>query len=661
MKYPRHPIPSPPYETMFGLNSFRTELLLLVISLFSLVLIAVFIAVNQANEDNARVHLEETLSLTSFAFQRGLESRKHVLLDKARILSADYAFKKAVATKDHATILSVLDNHRGRAGADVMMLADLEGLLIADTLHPQQQHISWSLSTLQAAAEQTDMGEASGIQLLDGKPYQLVLTPLFTPDATAWIIIGFSLSDTFSQELAEQTHSDVSLLYKHMAPDWRVFASTLSAPQQNDLLQHLLGKISPNQVEDISLRNSAYLSLVLEIQGEGEGQTLAVLQRSLAEALKPYMRLRRMMLLLFGLGLLFAVISTIAIARSLSRPLEQLTQTVKHIDAGDYQETTVIQRKDELGTLSTAIGHMRQGLQERDQVRDLLGKVVSPEIASELLSKEIELGGEERVATILFSDIRQFTNLCEHRKPKDILNLLNRYLSSMSDVIEAHDGAIDKYIGDAIMALFGTPIERDNAEQQAVRAAIAMTLALEKLNTDLRKEGIPAIQVGIGINSGKVVAGNMGSTNRLNYTVIGDGVNLASRLEGLTKYFGVDIIVSESTMLQCKNLHFRELGAVKVKGKDDGIRIFEPLAFEHLSSIQTQRLQQHHQALEDFRKQRWESSQSHFEQLQKKAEDFDVGRGDDRMLYQLYLDNIKVYSQEDLGANWQGELIFKQK
>ena len=692
---------------MLGLSSFRTQILLLIIGLLSLVLASVFIAVNQANQSNARLHLEETLNITAVAFQRDLAARNRVLIDKARLLSGDFAFKEAVATEDHGTILSALNNHRMRVMADVMMIASLEGELIASTIDPNNKNLKtvWTLQTLQASAEENPNGEANGIQLLNGKPYQLVLMPLFTPEPSAWIVIGFQISDTFSQQLAEQTHSQVSLLYQHNNTKWKkwqVFASTLSTPQQTHLLEQIKNKreiikepsankkslankesstseeVSPskeaspdnkeaspnkkpssktNTVEEIVLNKNTYLSLIIELQGAGEGQTLAVLQRSLKDALKPYMRLRTIMLTLFGLGLLFAVISAIAIARSLSRPLEALTQNVQRIDAGDYRHTLKLKRKDELGLLSTAVGHMSKGLQERNQVRDLLGKVVSPEIASELLKKDIELGGEDRHATILFSDIRKFTNFCEKRDPKNILQLLNRYLSSMSNVVENHKGVIDKYIGDAIMALYGVPINIEQPAEHAVKSALEMLEALEALNKKLSKEKLSPIKIGIGINTGLVVAGNMGSSHRLNYTVIGDCVNLASRLEGLTKFLGVTIIVSESTAKDCPNINFRELGTVHVKGKDISIRIFEPLALNQLSKAQEQRLLHHHQALVHFKNQEWQQAQTLFLDLYSSIENKDSTKQNDRLLYRLYLDNIDAYIEEKPISTWQGELI----
>ena len=647
---------------MTGLNSFRIQLLLLVIGLFSLVLLAVFFAVNQANESNARLHIEETLSITAVSFKRSLAARNQILLDKARLLSADFAFKEAVATNDHETTLSALENHRQRVKASIMMLASLDGELIANTLHPEQDNSTpWLLKSMQRYAENSEEIEAGGIQLLDEKPYQLVLMPLMMPEPSAWIVIGFRIDERFTQRLAEQTNSQVSLLYKSNNSDWQFLSTTLKPTLQSDLLENIqkanISKL--RQVTDIPLDGDTFLSMGLAIQGSAEGKTLAVLQRSLPKALIPYLRLREIMLALFAFGLLVAVISAFLIARSLGRPIEALTRSVKRIDAGDYKKTITLKRNDELGTLSAAIKNMAQGLMERDQVRNLLGKVVSPEIASELLSKEIELGGEERGATILFSDIRGFTQLCEFQKPKDILTLLNRYLSSMSLVIEDNHGVIDKYIGDAIMALFGVPIDIKKNAERAVKAAIGMIESLDELNSELNKEGINDIKIGIGINTGQIVAGNMGAPNRLNYTVLGDNVNLASRLESLTRYFGVPIIVSETTAKQCKSIHFRELGIVQVKGKAESIKIFEPLSLQPLSKAEETRLKNHHTALNAFRNQQWDLAQQLFQRLLTSENESDIKNYAN--LYQLYLDNILNFRKQKLDQKWQGELVFSQK
>ena len=265
------------------------------------------------------------------------------------------------------------------------------------------------------------------------------------------------------------------------------------------------------------------------------------------------------------------------IARGVSQPVQQLAAHTRHVATGDYTRRIDLDREDELGQLATAFNQMTAGLAERDRVRDLLGKVVSPEIATQLLQSDLKLGGEEREVTILFCDLRDFTSMGEKMPPADLLALLNRYLDRMSIIIERHGGVIDKYIGDAIMALFGAPISDVQSASKAIAAARDMAQALDTLNRELVAEGKPALAFGIGINTARVVAGNMGSKTRLNYTVIGDGVNLASRLETLTKdpAYATPIIVSEATLRAMKNPPpARALGDVKVKGKSEAVKIF---------------------------------------------------------------------------------------
>jgi adenylate cyclase len=230
-----------------------------------------------------------------------------------------------------------------------------------------------------------------------------------------------------------------------------------------------------------------------------------------------------------------------------------------------------------LGDLASAFNRMSAGLADRDRVRDLLGKVVSPEIAAQLLHSEAVLGGEEREVTILFSDLRNFTSLSERLAPKDVLALLNRYLDRMSAIVEEHQGVIDKFIGDAIMALFGAPVADPAAADHALAAAQAMQVALSALNAELAADGLPQLAIGIGINTARVVAGNMGSQRRLNYTVIGDGVNVAARLEALTKdpVYATRILVSDSTRQGARAAHhLRSVGGVVIRGRKEPVAAY---------------------------------------------------------------------------------------
>jgi adenylate cyclase len=222
---------------------------------------------------------------------------------------------------------------------------------------------------------------------------------------------------------------------------------------------------------------------------------------------------------------------------------------------------------------------MARGLAERDRVRDLLDKNVSPEVAAQLLRDGAALGGEEREVTILFADIRGFTMLSEKLPPQHLVKLLNRYFNRMSAAIEAQGGIIDKFIGDAIMALFGAPVSQSDAADRALAAGLAMERALAELNRELAAEGIAPIEIGIGVNSARVVAGNIGSQRRLNYSVIGDGVNVASRLQSLTRVpqYGATLITSAATLAAVRapdKFSTRPLGPVIVKGRAEAVEIF---------------------------------------------------------------------------------------
>ena len=222
---------------------------------------------------------------------------------------------------------------------------------------------------------------------------------------------------------------------------------------------------------------------------------------------------------------------------------------------------------------------MATGLREREKIRSVLRKAVSKEIAEALLSKgEIELGGEERTVTVLFSDIRSFTTISEALAPKELVTQLNAYFIGMARAIDAHHGVIDKFIGDAIMALFGAPLSGPQDAANALRAALAMAAALDATNEARRKAGMKPWRNGMGVNTGTVVAGTLGSEDRWSYTVIGDAVNLASRCEGLTKHYGVRVIATAAT-LKAAGTAFscRPLDLVVVKGKNEPVEIFEVL------------------------------------------------------------------------------------
>jgi len=211
-------------------------------------------------------------------------------------------------------------------------------------------------------------------------------------------------------------------------------------------------------------------------------------------------------------------------------------------------------------------------------LRDAFSSYLSADLLAQLIKnpEALSLGGESKELSILFSDIRSFTTLSESMTPQELIKLLNRYFTPMTNAVLQNGGMLDKYIGDAVMAFFNAPVTIKNHADAACHCALEMIESLDKLNVELAKEGIAPIHIGIGINTAEVVVGNMGSDTRFNYTVIGDGVNLASRLEGLTKNYGIDILISEFTVAELVgDFIYRKIEPVRVKGKENAVLLYQ--------------------------------------------------------------------------------------
>lgn len=282
-----------------------------------------------------------------------------------------------------------------------------------------------------------------------------------------------------------------------------------------------------------------------------------------------------------GLLLLIGFVLTLLISGYFQKPLKKLKQSAEEISKGNLDSKTVICSNDEMGILGDAFNAMTSSLKEKEFMRDTFGKIVTPEIRDYLLKENVELGGESREITVMFCDIRGFTTLSENMKPEKIVQLLNEYFTGLEKCIHAHGGVINKYIGDAIMALFGAPIQSDSHATDAFLAALDMRSELKKMNEQFAKKGLPQIRFGIGIHSGIVLAGNIGAKNRMEYTVIGDTVNTASRIEGLCKLYKKDLLLSEVTVEKIssdknnnKNAPFEFVADAEIRGRTEKMKVF---------------------------------------------------------------------------------------
>jgi adenylate cyclase len=264
--------------------------------------------------------------------------------------------------------------------------------------------------------------------------------------------------------------------------------------------------------------------------------------------------------------------------------------------------------------------------------------------------------GESRELTILFSDVRGFTTISESLDAKTLSEFINAFLTPFTRVIYNNRGTIDKYMGDCIMAFWGAPIKDADHARHGLISAFEMLTAMERLNEEFIKKGWPPIKVGIGLNSGKVSVGNMGSEIRLAYTVMGDAVNLASRLEGITKEYGAAIIIGDETRKKLPDLIAREVDKVKVKGKDIAVTIYEPLGFEgQVNERNLSALPLFEKALQSYREQRWDEAESQFTDL------LNHYRDTGEVLYTLYLERIALLRDNSPGVNWDGAFTFTKK
>lgn len=264
------------------------------------------------------------------------------------------------------------------------------------------------------------------------------------------------------------------------------------------------------------------------------------------------------------------------LANVMSRALSRLNTAQKKLEQQQYVHVDAIKTGDELEDLATGFNAMVDGLKERDKLRTTFGKYMTEAVLDHLLAGKVQLGGVMLPVTVLFSDIRSFTTISERMNAQELVSLLNEYFTEMVGIIIEEDGVVDKYIGDAIMAVFGAPVPKFDDAVRAVRAAVRMRVGLARLNDRLATRGLPPLQTGIGIHTGDVVAGNIGSEARMEYTVIGDAVNLASRLESSTKELGAPVLISEDTYLLVRDrFETRPIREITVKGRLQPVMTYE--------------------------------------------------------------------------------------
>jgi class 3 adenylate cyclase len=305
-------------------------------------------------------------------------------------------------------------------------------------------------------------------------------------------------------------------------------------------------------------------------------------------------------------------LTVLLISSRIVQPLLRLVDGAREVALGAYDRRVSVESRDEVGYLSQSFNDMAAGLKDREFIKSVFGRYVSPDVMREILDGKIALGGEAKVLTIMFSDIRGFTAMSERMDAHALVGMLNHYFSTMDGAISLHHGSINKYLGDGILALFGAPQTLANSAREATDAAREMRARLSAFN----KEHGTALEIGIGIHTGEAVVGNIGSEQRTEYTVIGDTVNLTSRIESLTPLYGQPILISEETASRLgADYLLRIIDRVRVKGKTAPITLIAPFWKPDVSETEGERIALANVAMQEYLRGEFAAAATHLEAL----------------------------------------------
>jgi len=555
---------------------------------FSSLIIAVLLATLGFTQIVVSREIERTLDrellTTGEVFEVLLKERGARLETNSILLASDFALKSAVATHfdpatyEPATLASAVQSWQNRIGVDLFWITDELGtVLVASSGKDRSGESIEELSPLKEAIDSEE--PAAGVAEIDGQLFQLEAVPVFAPDVIGFMLLGEAVDDRFAERLKRSTGTDVSFLTQD-----RVFASSWKTDERGRVIpspsaRAALLSTRTRTTSPFSVEDETFLSLIVPVQSHLPQPLFALMQRSYDEALGPLRALQKRIGFIGTAGLLGALLIGVALAAGIIAPLQGLVGGMREVLRGNLQYRSRIERHDELGFIAKSFNEMVDGLEERELIRDTFGRFVSHEVAEAVLTGRVPLQGERRDVSILFQDIRGFTGLSERLDPAVLLGLLNQFFTEVVAAVEAEGGVVKQFLGDGVMALFGAPQPYPDHAERAVRAALGIVNRLKTLNETLGEQGIEPLEIGVGIHSGPVVAGLIGPDNRIEYGVVGDAVNLASRVESLTREMQATILVSRDISAQLgPAFALGRSATMVVKGKSQPVEVVEILS-----------------------------------------------------------------------------------
>jgi adenylate cyclase len=603
--------------TWWNHSSLRTKIFVAFSALIVAVLLATLGFTQLVVSHEAKENLGRELQTTGQVFESLMKERAARLQTNSTLLASDFALKRVIATHfdpvnyDPATLASAGLSYRQRIGVELVWMTDEAGTLLAAS--PANRRVNQSIAQLSPLRKALETEEATTavVQVDDGL-YQLVAVPVFAPDVIGFLLLGQAIDDSVAARLKADTGSEITFL-----TPTRVFASSWAPSRRNMLVTSNLQLAGPPQgaphaahgwpwMDTPGLREAGtaqrnaphvvdprpqpflaaldgerFLSLAVPIAANLPQPLRALVQGSYDKALAPLHALQWRILIIGILGLTGALLVGISLAAGIIKPVRALVDAMRRVLRGDLRHHAQVDRGDEIGFLARSFNEMVDGLQEREHIKNTFGRFVSRDVAAAVLDGRVPLGGERLNVSILFQDIRGFTGLSEKLDPTTLLRVLNQLFTEVVAAVEAEGGMVKQFTGDGVMALFGAPQPRTDHCERAVRAALGIVSRLEQVNILLQSQGVPALQIGVGLHTGEVVAGLIGPDERVEYGVVGEPVNLASRVEGLTKDLGATILVSRDIAARLgPQFVLGRAALLPVKGRVQPVEVVEVLAHQ---------------------------------------------------------------------------------
>lgn len=676
--------------------SFRTKIFIVLGVVVFLSIATILIVIQQATKDRVKENIRTRFGNTITAFRQLQELRTRfasdeidslatsnaqfrTILSTASVGTEDFGFglpadRNEVLEDANLRLNSILPFLPIYTKSDVFVVTDAQGKLLLSKSDPEEFGNDLSGSPLlqkvfesgEAVAIWNSRLDSGGITKIfpsgvQDSVFQIVAKPVIFGDEVYGTVLWGSRIDRKTLEgIKEISSVDIALYSKE-----EIDASTLSSREEKELssFTRLMssagnGEDAGDSIAEASLGGERFMVMKSSILPDARAEESGfIVLKSLSEELGFLRKLQITLVLIGGFILLIAIGLSFLLSGGVTKPVRTLASAARKIGGGKLETRVDIRTGDELEELGDAFNEMAKGLQERDFIKSTFARYVSESVASELIKNPqmARLGGIKKELTVMFSDIGGFTAMSETLSPEEAVRHLNEYFEGMSASILEFDGTVNQFQGDAIVAFWGAPIPQENHAMLACLASLKCREFLKTLEAKWISEGFPKRTFRSGINTGDMVVGNIGSSSRFEYTVIGDEVNLASRLEGANKIYGTQILVSEKTYELIKDeIIARELDIIRVIGKTEPIKVYELISLKEESDDATgEILEKFRLGLDLYRERKWNEAERYFKKI------LELDPHDKPS--QEYLRRCEEYSKSPPPSDWDRVFELKSK